>query len=133
MRTCQCVFLRNWSAVRLRLRNVTFHFFKIDAEYSADETATSIVNVHLRNRVNVELLRDCRFPTDDIDLAQRNLGIAPHHLLEARRELPARAAPIRIKIYNGHITEYEVSIDVDLAPREITSIGSPQRAATIVD
>ena len=84
MRTCQCVFLRNWSAVRLRLRDVTFHFFKIDAEYGANETAASIVNVHLRNRVNVELLCDCRFPIDDIDLAERNLGIIPRHLLEAR-------------------------------------------------
>ena len=84
MRTCECAFLRNRSAVRLRLRDVTFHFFKIDAEHGANETATSIVNVHLRNRVNVELLRDCRFPIDDIDLAQRNLGIIPRHLLEAR-------------------------------------------------
>jgi hypothetical protein len=75
---------RNRSAARFRVRDVTFHFFEIDAEYSADETATAIVNVHLRNRVNVELLHDCRFPIDDVDLAQRNLGITPRHLLEAR-------------------------------------------------
>ena len=61
--------LRNRSAIRLRLRDVAFHFFKIDAEHGADETAASIVNVHLRNRMNVELLRDRRFPIDDIDLA----------------------------------------------------------------
>ena len=84
MRACECAFLPNRSTVRLRVSDVTFHFFEIDAEYSADETATSIVNVHLRNRVNVELLRDCRFPIDDIDLAQRYLGITPRHLLEAR-------------------------------------------------
>ena len=66
------------------MRDVTFHFFEIHAEYSADETATSIVNVHLRNRVNVELLHDRRFPIDDVDLAQRNLGITPRQLLEAR-------------------------------------------------
>jgi hypothetical protein len=84
MRACECAFLRNRSTVRLRLRDVTFHFFEIDAEYSADETATSIVNVHLRNRVNVKLLYDGGSPIDDVDLAQRNLGITPRHLLEAR-------------------------------------------------
>ena len=84
MRACECAFLPNRSTVRLRLRDLTFHFFEIDAEYSADETATSTVNVHLWNRVNVELLHDCRFPIDDVDLAQRNLGIASRQLLEAR-------------------------------------------------
>jgi hypothetical protein len=34
--------------------------------------------------VNIELLYDCRFPIDDVDLAERNLGITPRHLLEAR-------------------------------------------------
>src|SRR5215469_8437489 len=84
MRTRECAFLHNLSAVRLRPRDVTFHSFNIAAEYSADETTTSIVNVHLRNRVKVELLRDCRFPVDDIYFAQRNLGIVSRHLLEAR-------------------------------------------------
>ena len=37
MRVCECVFLRNQSTVRLRLRDVIFHFFEIDPEYSADE------------------------------------------------------------------------------------------------
>jgi len=49
MRACECAFLPNRSTVRLRVSDVTFHFFEIDAEYGADETATSIVNVHLRN------------------------------------------------------------------------------------
>ena len=84
MNTRECAFLGNLSAVRLRLRDVALHLFKIDAEHGPNETATSIVNVHLRNRVNVELLCDCRFPIDDIDLAERNLGIIPRHLLEAR-------------------------------------------------
>jgi len=84
MRTCPCAFLHDWSAVRLGLRDVTFHFFKIAAEHSADETATSIVNVHLRNRVNVEFLHDCRFPIKDIYLAKRNLSIVSRHLLETR-------------------------------------------------
>ena len=84
MRTCECAFLRNRSAVRFRLRDITFHSLKIAAEYSADEPATSIVNVHLRNRVNIELLHDSRFPIDDIDLAQRDLGIVSRHLIEAR-------------------------------------------------
>src|SRR5437764_9568820 len=62
---CSCLNLSKkestgcWSAVRLRLRDVTFHSFKIDAEHGPNETAISIVNVHLRNRVNIELLRDC--------------------------------------------------------------------------
>jgi len=30
--------LHSRSAARFRMRNVTFHFFEIDAEYSADET-----------------------------------------------------------------------------------------------
>lgn len=84
MRACECAFLRDRSTVLLRLRDVTFHFFEIDAQYSADQTATSIVNVYLRNRVDIELLHDYRFPIDDVDLAQRNLGITPRHLLEAR-------------------------------------------------
>ena len=37
MRACECAFVRNQSTVRLRLRDVIFHFFEIDAEYSADE------------------------------------------------------------------------------------------------
>ena len=84
MRRRECAFLRNRLAVRLRLRDVTPYFLKIAAEYRADETATSIVNVHLRNRVNVELLHHCRFPIDDIYLPQRNLGIISRQLLEAR-------------------------------------------------
>ena len=84
MSACECARRCVRSAARLRLRDVTFHFFEIGAEYRADETATSIVNVHLRNRVNIELLRDCRFPIDDIDFAQRNLRIISRHLLEAR-------------------------------------------------
>src|SRR5262245_27506969 len=114
MRTRERAVLRNWSAVRLRLRDVTLYSFKIAAEYSAGQTATSIVNVYLRNRVNVELLRDCSPPIDDINLAQGNLWIISRHLLEAWSQLPARAAPIRIKIDDRHIAGYEVLIHVDL-------------------
>ena len=57
------------STVGLRLRDVTFHFFEVNAQRGANETAISIVNVHLRDRVNVELLRDSRSPIDDINLA----------------------------------------------------------------
>lgn len=38
MRACECAFLPDLSVIRLRLSDVTFHFFEIDAEYSADET-----------------------------------------------------------------------------------------------
>src|SRR5438552_1026315 len=37
------------SAARLRLCDVTFYCFEINAHDSADEAATAIVNVHLRN------------------------------------------------------------------------------------
>ena len=84
MGTHECAFLPNRSAARLRLRDVAFHAFKIHAEYSTHETAASIVNIYLRNGVNIELLHDCRFPIDDIYLAQRNLGIVSRQLLEAR-------------------------------------------------
>ena len=73
--------VRNGLTVRLCLPDVPFHCFDIDTEHSADETATSIVNVNLGNRVNVELLRHCRFPVNDINLPQRNLGVTPRHLL----------------------------------------------------
>ena len=72
------------SAARLRLCDVTFYFFEINAHDSADEVATAIVNIHLWNGVNVELLHDWRSPIDDVDFAKRDTGIASRHLLEAR-------------------------------------------------
>ena len=95
MRVCQCARRpRNRSAAGLRLCDVAFNQFGVDADDSADEAATAIVNVHLRNPVNVELLRDCSSPINDVDFAERDLGIACRHLLQARRELSAWAAPV---------------------------------------
>ena len=48
-----------------------------------------------------------------VDLAQRNLRIGSCHLLQAWRDVSARAAPVRIKIDDGHVTEREMFGDVD--------------------
>src|SRR5205814_3441889 len=64
--------------------------------------------------MDVVLLHDRRIPIDDVDLAQRNLRIGPCHLLQAWRELSTRAAPVRIKIDNGHVPECEMFCDVYL-------------------
>src|SRR5919106_4193095 len=81
------------SAAAFSLRYVTLYFPNVAADNSADETAPAIVNVNLRNRADVELLHHRRFPIDDVDLAQRNLRIGSGHLLQAWREVFARAAP----------------------------------------
>src|SRR5438046_5420115 len=64
--------------------------------------------------MDVELLHHRCLPIDDVDLAQRNLRIGPCHLLQAWRELFARAAPVRIKIDNGYVAEREMVADVHL-------------------
>lgn len=71
------------SAIRFRLRDVSFDFFEIDAEHSADKTATPIVHVHLWNRADVELLHNGCCPINDVDLAERDFAIASRHLFEA--------------------------------------------------
>ena len=76
--------LLNCSAARLSLRDVAFDFFEIDAEDGADETTTLIINVYLRNRVDIKLLYDRGSPIHDIDFSKHDLGIVSRHLLEAR-------------------------------------------------
>src|SRR6266571_7986006 len=105
---------RDPSAAGFRLRYVTLNLFGVGADNGADELAAAIVNVNLWNRVDVVLLRHRRVPIDDVDLAQRNLRIGLRHLLQAWRELFARAAPVRIKIDNSHAAECEMFCDVHL-------------------
>src|SRR6266536_340500 len=64
--------------------------------------------------MDVVLLHDRCVPIDDVDLAQRNLRIGSCHLFQAWRELSTRAAPVRIKIDNGHVAEREMFGDVYL-------------------
>jgi hypothetical protein len=102
------------SAAGFRLRDITFDLFEIDASNGANQNAPAIINVNLRNRVEVELPCHWRSPIDDADLAQRNLRIASRHLLQTWRELSARPAPVGIKIDNGHVPECEMLVDVHL-------------------
>ena len=102
------------SAAGFRLRYVILDLVDIGADNGADESATAIVNINLRNRVDVVLLYHRRLPVDDVDLAQRNLRIGSCHLLQAWRELFARAAPVCIKIDNGNVAEREMFGDVHL-------------------
>src|SRR5204863_4767886 len=102
------------SAAGFRLRYVTLNLFGVGPENGTNEKTPTIVNVNLRNRVNVELFHDRRVPIDDVDFAQRNLRIRLRHLLQAWRELFTRAAPIRIKIDNSHVAECEMFCDVHL-------------------
>ena len=95
------------------MRDVTLDLLDVGTDDGADETPAAIVNVNLRNRVNVVLLRHRRVPIDDVDLAQRNLRIGSCHLLQAWRELFTRAAPVRIKIDDCHVAEREMFGDVD--------------------
>ena len=115
MRVCECARQRGGRSVaRLRLCHKTFYLVEIDAHDSADEAAVAVVNVHLRNRVNIELLRDCSSPIHDVDLAQRDLGIISHHLLQARRKPSTRAAPVCVELDNIHIPEREMLVNVHL-------------------
>src|SRR6266498_4106276 len=100
------------SAAGFCLRDVTLDLLDVGANNGADEAAAAIVNVDLRNRADVVLLHHRRFPVDDVDLAQRNLRIGSCHLLQAWRDVFARAAPVRIKIYDGHVAECEMFADV---------------------
>jgi hypothetical protein len=65
-------------------RDVASDFFEIGADHSANEAATTVVHVHLRNRVNIKLLHNSGSPIDDVNLPQRNIGIASRHFLQAR-------------------------------------------------
>jgi len=78
------IFVKPPSAAGLRWRDVSFDAVEIKATNRADEGAPAIINVNLRNGVNVELLRHGCFPPDDVDLAQRYLRIGLRHLLQAR-------------------------------------------------
>ena len=62
------------------LRYVTPDLVEIGTNNGADKTATAIVNVNLRDGVDVVLLHHRRVPIDDVDLAQRNLRIVSCHL-----------------------------------------------------
>src|SRR5207244_10858777 len=77
-------------------------------------TAPSSGSGCLRDLMDVVLPRHWHFPIDDVDFAQRNLRIPPCQLLQAWRQLSARATPVRIKIDNGHVAESEMLIDVHL-------------------
>src|SRR5215471_14002379 len=98
------------SATGFCLRYVTPDLFDFGADNGADETAAAIVNVNLRNRADVVLPRHRRVHINDVDLAQCNLRIGACHLLQAWRALSARAAPVRIKIDNGHVAEGKMSV-----------------------
>ena len=100
---CAC-FAPERSSAAFRLRHVSFDRLEISAENTADETATTIVNVNLRYRFNVELLHHQRFPIGDVDLAQGNFRITYPHLLQAWRQLSALTAAIRVKIDNRFST-----------------------------
>src|ERR1700730_7069760 len=105
---------RDLSAAGFRLRDVALNLFDVGADNGADEMAAAIVDVNLRNRVDVVLPHHRRVPVNDVDLAQHNLRIGFCHLLQAWRDLSARAAPVRIKIDNGHVAECEMFCDVHL-------------------
>src|SRR6266404_5753198 len=102
------------SAAGFRLCYVTPDLFDVGADNGANETAAAIVNVNLRDRVDVVLPRHRRVPIDDVDLAQRNLRIGSCHLLQAWRDLSTRAAPVRIKINNRYVAECQMPCDVHL-------------------
>src|SRR5436309_7139186 len=102
------------SAAGFCLCDVSFDAVQINAANCADEGAAAIIDIHLWNGVNMELLRHGRPPPDDVDLAQRYLRIATRHLLQARGQHPARAAPVRIKLDNGHIAQCQMLVDVYL-------------------
>ena len=57
------------SASGLSLRYVTLNLVDIGADNGPNQTAPAVVNVNLRNRVDVKLPRHRRFPIDDVDLA----------------------------------------------------------------
>ena len=78
------IFVKPPSAAGLRWRDVSFDAVEIKATNRADEAAPAIINVNLRNGVNMELLRHGCSPPDDVDLAQRYVRIGLRHLLQAR-------------------------------------------------
>src|SRR4029450_13096475 len=100
------------SAAGFCLRDVTLDLLDVGTDNGADQATAAIVNVDLRNRVDVVLLHHRRFPVDDVDLAQRYLRIGPCHLLQAWREVFTGAAPVRIKIDQGHVAKREMFGDV---------------------
>src|SRR5260370_15085126 len=93
------------SAAGFRFRYVTLNLFGVGADNGADEKAPTIVNVNLWNRVDIELLRHRRVPIDDVDLAQRTIGIGAFHLRHACREHFTLTPPVRIKIDTRHLPE----------------------------
>src|SRR5215211_424811 len=87
-RSCQAIL----SAAGFRLRYQTADLFNLYAHDGAEETTLPIVNVNLRNRVNVVLPRHRCVPINDVDLAQRNLRVGLCHLLQAWGDSSTRAA-----------------------------------------
>src|SRR5206468_2399007 len=122
------------SAAGSCLRDVTFNRVDVSAINGSDKTASAIIDVNLRNRVDVELLYHCGSPIHDVDLAQCNVRIASCHLLQTWRELSARPAPVRIKIDDGYAPEREMFVDVHLRAvrnhfNRLTAAGHGSRAA----
>src|SRR5437867_6883875 len=114
---CECVRgLPDASAASFGLCHVTLDLIDVSAGNSADELAGAIVNAHPWKRVDGELSRDGGFPSHDVDLAERDLGIAGRHLLQTWRKPFAGRTPICIKIDNGHIAQCEMLVDVHLRP-----------------
>ena len=58
--------------LQLGFGDVILHCVRIDASDGADQFAFAIVNLNMRNRIQVELLRHRRLPIDDVDLAQHD-------------------------------------------------------------
>jgi len=74
--------LTSRSAATLHLRDVTFDLLVVEADNSANATAAAIIHLHVREGLNVVLLRRARI--GDLDLAQRNVGLGLSDLDVAR-------------------------------------------------
>src|SRR5207249_4798595 len=95
----------------LRLRHVLPHLIGVGAAHGANELSFASVNLDPRKCVHIILLRYCRAPVDDIDLAHRDLGVALRQLLERRVHHLARSTPIRIEVHNRYVTKREMFAD----------------------
>lgn len=70
--------------------------FNVEADNSADEIATAIIHLHVPKSFDVVLLRRARI--GDVDLAQRNVGIGCHHLIQGARRRFAWGVPVCMEI-----------------------------------
>src|SRR5436309_1955216 len=77
LKNTQVVYSSMFGQVKIKADRID-----VSAINRSDKTASAIIDVNLRNRVDVELLYHCGSPIDDVDLAQRNVRIASCHLLQ---------------------------------------------------